>query len=159
MAPDTTAVTVTVRAAVPPPGLPPGLAVDGNVYLFGAVQRPGNAPARLDRSATLTLLWPHLPSAIYVYRGSAWRRLCSFDQMTRTPSTVSCPIQSLGLFAAVHAAPAVPHPAPATPAVPRPAVPRARGGQIGIIIGVAGAALITLALVVILLWRGRARSG
>lgn len=100
-----TAVLVRVQPVNVPPGLPNGLAADGNAYSITAAVQPRSSPARLARSVTLTLQWPHLPLAIYVYSNGGWSQLCSFNQSTRSPSTISCPTSSLGTFLAVVPAP------------------------------------------------------
>jgi hypothetical protein len=100
--PTATAVRVQIRPVETPSGLPHNLVGEGNAYTISAEGEPGNTAVRLVRKVTLTLRWPHIPLAIYSYAGGTWSQLCYSDQATFTPSTMACPIKTLGLYTAVN---------------------------------------------------------
>jgi hypothetical protein len=97
----TSAVDITIKPVQAPAGLPSNLAADGNAYSITATAIPSGKPASAQRKLKVTLRWPHIPTAIYVYRGGKWSQLCFSDQAQLTPSTVSCPATALGTFLAV----------------------------------------------------------
>lgn len=113
VAPSATTLQVSVQPLDTPPGLPDGLAADGNAYRIVARGQPGNLPARVVKPVDLTLRWAISPAAVYLYRGGAepapgssrWRLLCTAAHAIITPSTVTCTTTALGTFLAVTRAP------------------------------------------------------
>jgi len=95
-----------------PPGLPPEFTSDGNAYQITA---SGQGGVRLARNVTVVLKYPQPPPAVFHYQSGRWRRLCYSDQATFSPTSITCPASSLGIFVAVgyprlgnHAVPSTP---------------------------------------------------
>lgn len=96
-----TALEVRVQPVNTPPGLPGGFTTDGNAYRVIAQGEPGNLPVSLKGPITIVLRWPHIPTAIYVYRTNSWQQVCYSDRAILSPSTMSCHAKTLGIFDAV----------------------------------------------------------
>jgi hypothetical protein len=99
--PGTQEIAVRVTPVDAPPGLPTGLALDGNAYRIYIRDEPSEHMARLRRPVNLTLRFPHEPVGIYVYRAGRWTKLCGEADSALTGATVSCPTRVLGIVAAV----------------------------------------------------------
>lgn len=99
--PSSQGVVLDVRPVDTPAGLPQEVALDGNAYAISAARQPDGKPAALARPVKVTLRWPHIPIAIYVYSSGSWKRVCFTDQATLTSNTISCPTSVLGIFTAV----------------------------------------------------------
>jgi hypothetical protein len=92
-------IRITIRPVNAPSGLPGIYVVDGNAYTVMLQAEPDNGPVTTVRPFNLVFRWPHIPTAIYMYRGS-WKRVCYSDQGTLSGFTLSCHARSSGLYAA-----------------------------------------------------------
>jgi hypothetical protein len=107
--PGTTAFRIALKPVETPAGLPDTLYADGDAYTIAVTAEPEGNPVSIKRHVTLTLRWPRLPHAVYLYSGGNWSQLCSLRQSTYTPVTIACPTTKLGTFVAVVVGPARPH--------------------------------------------------
>jgi hypothetical protein len=96
-----TAVTIRLDPVSVPPGLPPQITNDGNAYKLAITEQPSGRPVTLAGSVNVTLRWPHLPVALYVYRSGAWQQVCYSSQAFLTGQTITCHVSQLGTFVAV----------------------------------------------------------
>jgi hypothetical protein len=111
----TKAVVFRITPVNTPPGLPSEVAADGNTYRVTATEDPSRHVPGIRHPVHIVLRWPHIPLAIYTYRRGAWKQLCYSDQAVLTPSTISCPTATLGLFQAVTSPANVSSNTPSTP--------------------------------------------
>lgn len=107
-----TSVHLHIAPVETPPGLPPEFTSDGNAY---QVTASGQEAARLARKMTVVLKYPQPPPALFHYRNGTWRRLCYTDQATFSPTSITCPASSLGIFVAVSYPKLGTHTVPPTP--------------------------------------------
>lgn len=99
--PSVTSVRLQISPVETPSGLPQHFAAEGTAYSVTLSGEPGNTPVRLVHRPHITLRWPHVPLAIYVYAGGKWTQVCYSDNATFTPSTISCTTATVGIFTAV----------------------------------------------------------
>jgi hypothetical protein len=99
--PGVSALGVNIRPEDAPGALPDDLYVAGNAYAISVRGVPGDVALTPSRPVNVTLRWPRLPHAIYLYRNGTWNIVCPLRRATYTPITISCPTRSLGVFAAV----------------------------------------------------------
>lgn len=99
-----TAVHVHIAPISLPPAAPPGVVVDGNVYLMQAAFVPSGKPATpLHTPVLLDMRYPnHKPDAIYRVDGKSWTPMESTVQ--ELLQTVDARATELGTFAAAYQA-------------------------------------------------------
>ena len=95
-----------------PPGLPPEFTSDGHAYQITASSQGG---VRLAGTISVVLKYPQPPPAVFHYQNGRWRHLCYSDQATFSPTSITCPASSLGIFVAVAYPRLGTHSVPATP--------------------------------------------
>lgn len=96
-----TSYTIAIRPVETPAGLPAQLTTDGNAYSFVGTGHPSHEAILVEHPLDITLRWPHVPVAMYLYRNGAWKRICNTDTAILAPGTVTCATPSLGIVAAV----------------------------------------------------------
>lgn len=96
-----TSVRISIAPVESPPGVPGLYVVDGNAYQLSLQSEPGNGRVTFAKRASVVFRWPHIPTAVFTYTGSAWKRICYSDQGVLAGFTLSCRIRSAGIYAAV----------------------------------------------------------
>jgi hypothetical protein len=92
---------IDIKPVETPSGLPSVYAVDGNSYAVSFSAQPGNGTVTVQKPFNLVVRWPHIPTAIYTYVSTTWRRICYSDKGVLAGFTLSCKANAAGIFAAV----------------------------------------------------------